>query len=142
MIYLSEDLIEIQHLGLGQYTGTTFRTMINPKKIQLIRTKGPNVHLEGENVGKKVYQIIYSYKGFTESFVIESYEYIQIIIYLATGKRGWDYYMTHPEDKRLGDFEFKALNELHGQPDDTPNAGELMAYIRGRLALIEKGKLI
>ena len=134
MIYLSNDLIEIQHLGLGQYSGTNFKTMINPNRIQLIRTAGPKVHLEGENTNKRVFQVIFSHRGFTESFVIEGWEYIRLMIFLALGYEGFNYYMTH-DDNNIKRFEEKALD---GYPD--PDPGALVFYIKGRLEL-EKRKL-
>ena len=139
MIYLSDHLIEIEHLGLGRYNGEKFRTMINPERIQTIRTKGPDVHLEGPTEGLKTFQIIYSYKGYTESFVVEDHEYIKVIIFLALGKEGFNYYMTHG-DRNIERFTDKALQTIYGREDDSPNAGILVSYIRDQLE-IEKRKI-
>lgn len=131
MIYLSDNLIEIQHLGLGKYSGVNFKTLIIPKRIQTIRVQGPNVYLDGPYKDKKTYQVIYSYKGYTESFVIEDWEYIRIMIFLSLGYEGLNYYMTHDDDN-IKRFEEKALNGRSDGEHD-PNPGLLVAYIKEKL---------
>ena len=90
MTYLSDNLIEIQHLGLGKYEGEIFRTLIIPNRIQTIRIQGPGVYLNGPFKGKKTYQVIYSYKGYTESFVIDEIEYVELTVFQAFGIKGYE----------------------------------------------------
>lgn len=90
MIYLSDNLIEIRHLGLGKYEGDTFRTLIIPERIQVIRVQGPNVYLNGPLKDTKTYQVIYSYKGYTESFVIDEIEYVELTVFKSFGIKGYE----------------------------------------------------
>ena len=133
MIYVTDDLIEVQHLGLGQYAGTKFRSIIDPHRIQLIRTKGPTIRLKGDDALKHVFQVIYSNRGYTESLVIESYEYIQLLIFLALGKRGYDWFMANPDDHHVNDYVNRALSKSTVNPEDGPSPRILIWYIKQKL---------
>lgn len=131
MIYLSDNLIEIQHLGLGKYEGETFKTLIIPERIQTIRVQGPNVYLDGPLKGTKTFQVIYSYKGYTESFVIDETEYVELTVFKAFGIKGLECFhenLAGPNQKMWRD----AVDMLTGEVEQFRDA--LFSYIRKELA--------
>lgn len=131
MTYLSDNLIEIQHLGLGKYEGEIFRTLIIPNRIQTIRIQGPGVYLNGPFKGKKTFQIIYSYKGYTESFVIDESEYIEVTVFQAFGIKGLDCYHMRIASAETQQKWQSAVRIALG---DTPFWDVLFQYIREELA--------
>ena len=144
MMYLSEDLIQLEHYGLGQYTGHEFSTLVNPNRIQQVRIKGPRIktginYIDEDPKTHKVYQVIYSNKGYTESFVICKEEYIELVILLALKEKGLNYYEQHfdkPKIMDLVDIAIYGKKETHivggkEKPIPTyPDLRPLIAYIR------------
>ena len=140
MMYLSEDLIQLDHFGLGQYAGRRFETLINPNRIQAIRIKGPTIKTGVERIDSdKLYQVIYSFKGYTESFVIDKEEYVWLVILLALKEPGLRYYeknFNKSKIQELEDIAWYGKKETHiiggvEKPIPTyPDTRPIIEYIR------------
>ena len=129
MMYLSDDLIQLEHFGLGQYAGHNFSTMINPNRIQAIRIKGPRMKTGIDYIDNdknvKTYQVIYSHKGYTESFLIDEDQYLWLIVLLALKQKGIDYYEQHFADPKMQELEYVAT---HGKMETYPNGQKIPSY--------------